>query len=220
MEVGLGSYSFSSCRSWDCTIIEYPSRNLTIIDINNGDDLTDREIDEIIFGRDNSLSLSMQVALRGLSSIRRVEAIKSIGIAGFQQTDISQVLRDLCRGLRSFAELKSAAKDFIPLLERKADSKLLRGIVPMSIRLQNGLQTKIQDERGRPPWVASRLQDFFGMRDTPRVGADYTCLRRTSGLCRLRPTLSDSGRRLYPQVRRELMRRYLDIHGQSISKLI
>src|ERR1700693_3970695 len=45
-----------------------------------------------------------------------------VEFAGFEQPDTSQALRDLCRGLRSFAELKSAAKDFIPLLEQKVDS--------------------------------------------------------------------------------------------------
>ena len=28
---------------------------------------------------------------------------------------------------------------------------------------------KVHYEAGQPPWVASRLQDFFGMRDTPRI---------------------------------------------------
>jgi ATP-dependent helicase HrpB len=136
-----------------------------------------------------------------------------VEFAGFQQPAISQALRDLCWGLRSFAELKSAAKDFIPLLEQKVDSKLLREISPTSIRLQNGRQTKIHYEHGRPPWVASRLQDFFGMRDTPRIGPDHIplvvhLLAPNQRAVQTTTDLAGFWERLYPQVRRELMRRY------------
>jgi ATP-dependent helicase-like protein len=136
-----------------------------------------------------------------------------VEFAGFEQPDTSLALRDLCRGLRSFAELQSAAKDFVPLLEQKVDSKLLREIAPVSVRLQNGRQTKIHYERGRPPWVASRLQDFFGMRHTPRVGADRIplvvhLLAPNQRAVQTTTDLAASWERLYPQVRRELMRRY------------
>jgi ATP-dependent helicase HrpB len=136
-----------------------------------------------------------------------------VEFAGFEQPDTSQALHDLCRGLRSFAELKSAAKDFVPLLEQIVDSKLLREIAPVSVRLQNGRQTKIHYERGRPPWVASRLQDFFGVRDTPRVGADRIplvvhLLAPNQRAVQTTTDLAGFWERLYPQVRRELMRRY------------
>jgi hypothetical protein len=124
-----------------------------------------------------------------------------VQFAGLAQPDISQALRELCSGLRSFADLKDTAKDFVLLLEQKVDSKLLRELAPVSIRLQNGRQTKIRYVGDKPPWIASRLQDFFGMRDTPRVGADrpslvYTCSLRINGLSRPRPILPDSGETL------------------------
>lgn len=136
-----------------------------------------------------------------------------VEFAGFEQPDISQALRDLCWGLRSFAELKSAAEDFVPLLEQKLDSKLLREIAPVSIRLLNGRQTKIHYEHGRRPWVASRLQDFFGMRDTRRIGPDHTplvvhLLAPNQRAVQTTSDLAGFWERLYPQVRRELMRRY------------
>ncbi len=48
-----------------------------------------------------------------------------VEFAGLVQPDIPQALRELCSGLRSFADLKVAAKDFVLLLEQKTDSKLL-----------------------------------------------------------------------------------------------
>jgi ATP-dependent helicase HrpB len=50
----------------------------------------------------------------------------------------------------------------------------LNEVASARIRLQNGRQTKVHYERGKPPWIASRLQDFFGMRDTPRIGPKHT----------------------------------------------
>ncbi|MBZ5523465.1 MAG: ATP-dependent helicase HrpB [Acidobacteriia bacterium] len=136
-----------------------------------------------------------------------------VEFAGFEKPDISQVLQDLCSGLRSFAELKSAAKHFIPLLEQKVDSRRLQELAPLNIRLQNGRQTKVHYEHGKPPWIASRLQDFFGMRETPRIGVDRTpvvihLLAPNQRPVQTTTDLAGFWERLYPQVRRELMRRY------------
>ena len=42
------------------------------------------------------------------------EFVARVEFAGFEPPDIPQALRDLCLGLRSFAELKSAAANFVP----------------------------------------------------------------------------------------------------------
>jgi ATP-dependent helicase HrpB len=81
-------------------------------------------------------------------------------------------LRELCLGLRSFAELKGAASNLIPMLERKVGR--LDDIAPPRIRLPNGRHTTVHYETGKPPWIASRLQDFFGMKETPRIGPGQT----------------------------------------------
>ena len=90
-------------------------------------------------------------------------------------------------------------------------------IAPARIRLQNGCQTKVHYERGKPPWIASRLQNFFGMLDTPRIGPERTPVVVHLLAPNQRPvqTTSDLGgfwERLYPQVRRQLMRRYPKHH--------
>jgi ATP-dependent helicase HrpB len=136
-----------------------------------------------------------------------------VEFAGLAQPDTPQALRELCSGLRSFADLKVAAKHFVLLLEQKTDSKLLRELAPASVRLQNGRQTKIHYGADKPPWIASRLQDFFGMRDTPRVGSDRTplvvhLLAPNQRAVQTTTDLAGFWERLYPQVRRELMRRY------------
>jgi ATP-dependent helicase HrpB len=133
--------------------------------------------------------------------------------AGFEPPDIPQVLRDLCLGLQSFGDLRDAAKNLMPLLEAKLDTRLLNEVAPLSIRLRNGRQTKVHYEQGRPPWISSRLQDFFGMQDTPRIGPDKTplvihLLAPNHRAVQTTTDLAGFWERLYPQVRRELMRRY------------
>jgi ATP-dependent helicase HrpB len=68
-------------------------------------------------------------------------------------------------------------------------------------------------ERGKPPWVESRLQDFFGMTESPRVANGKVPLVIHLLAPNRRPVqtttdLAGFWQRLYPQVRRELGRRY------------
>jgi len=136
-----------------------------------------------------------------------------LAFAGFEPPDVSQVLRDLCLGLHSFADLRDASRNIMPLLEEKLNARLLNEIAPLNVRLSNGRQTKIHYEQGRPPWISSRLQDFLGMQDTPRIGPDKTplvvhLLAPNHRAVQTTTDLAGFWERLYPQVRRELMRRY------------
>ncbi len=136
-----------------------------------------------------------------------------IEFAGFEPLDLQQALRELCFGLLSFAELRAASQNFIPLLEQKVGARRLHQIAPESVRLQSGRQTKIHYEHGKPPWIASRLQDFFGMHETPRIGEGRTpvvvhLLAPNHRPVQTTTDLAGFWERLYPQVRRELMRKY------------
>ena len=129
------------------------------------------------------------------------------------QIDVQTAFQQLCRGLKSFAELKTAAASMIPLLEQRANAKLLNEVAPTRVRLASGRQAKIHYEAGKPPWVASRLQDFFGLRETPRIANGKVPLVVHLLAPNQRPVqtttdLAGFWQRLYPQVRRELSRRY------------
>lgn len=136
-----------------------------------------------------------------------------LNFARFESPDLLQTLRKLCLGLQSFGDLRDAARNFIPLLKEGLNMKLLDKIAPLNIRLKNGRQTKIHYEEGRPPWISSRLQDFFGMQETPRIGPDNTplvihLLAPNHRAVQTTTDLAGFWERLYPQVRRELLRRY------------
>ncbi|MEO8369898.1 MAG: ATP-dependent helicase HrpB [Candidatus Solibacter sp.] len=131
---------------------------------------------------------------------------------------IEAALAQLASGLKSFAELESAARGvgFLRAIEHGMPAgarRLLDEIAPTSIKLPRGRQVPVHYEPNQPPWIASRLQDFFGMRDTPTVarGAVPVVVRLLAPNQRpvqMTSDLSGFWQRLYPQVRKELSRRY------------
>ncbi len=136
-----------------------------------------------------------------------------LAFAGLDPPDMSGVLRELCVGLQSFRELKEAAMHLDRHLEQKLNARLLNETAPQNIHLANGRQTKVHYEQGRPPWIASRLQDFFGIQETPRIGPEQTplvihLLAPNHRAVQTTTDLAGFWERLYPQIRRELMRRY------------
>jgi ATP-dependent helicase HrpB len=150
---------------------------------------------------------------RFIDSTELDEFLARVEFAGLQAPSVERAIRDLCVGLQSFAELKIAAANFVRVLEHTMGLQRLNEIAPAQIRLRNGRQTKVHYERGKPPWIASRLQDFFGMQEAPRIGAEHTPVVVHLLAPNRRPVqtttdLSGFWDRLYPQVRRELMRRY------------
>ena len=81
---------------------------------------------------------------------------------------------------------------------------------PERIRLPGGRQVRVHYEPGQPPWIASRLQDFFGMRETPAVarGAVPLVVRLLAPNQRpvqMTTDLAGFWQRLYPQVRKEVV---------------
>jgi ATP-dependent helicase HrpB len=141
------------------------------------------------------------------------QLLMRVEFAGLEKPDIPQALGDVCLGLRSFAELKGAAANLIPLLEQEIGTRRLNELAPTRIRLAKGRETKVHYEAGKPPWIASRMQDFFGMQETPRIGLAQTpvvvhLLAPNQRAVQTTTDLAGFWERLYPQVRRELMRRY------------
>jgi ATP-dependent helicase HrpB len=141
------------------------------------------------------------------------EFMGRVEFAGFDVPDVAQVLGEMCWGRRSFAELKREATGLISALEQKVGARRLSEGAPATIRLRSGRQTKVHYERGKPPWIASRMQDFFGMKDTPRIGPQRTpvvvhLLAPNQRAVQTTTDLAGFWERLYPEVRRELMRRY------------
>jgi ATP-dependent helicase HrpB len=121
------------------------------------------------------------------------------------EMDVNAALISLCRGRSSFAQLASAnllASLRPPGLDKKA---------PERLTLPGGREVRVHYEPGKPPWIESRLQDFFGVRETPRIGQVPVVthlLAPNRRPVQVTTDLAGFWERLYPQVRRELSRRY------------
>jgi len=131
--------------------------------------------------------------------------------------DPEAALRTIAIGLKSFGELASAARGALvrTMQQQLAPDarRLLEEIAPERIRLPRGRAVVVHYENGQPPWIASRLQDFFGMRATPTVGRGAVpvvvhLLAPNQRPVQMTSDLGGFWQRLYPQVRKELSRRY------------
>ncbi|MFM8269533.1 MAG: ATP-dependent helicase HrpB [Pseudomonadota bacterium] len=96
-------------------------------------------------------------------------------------------------------------------LENKAH--LINGLTPVGLTLPNGRKTTIHYPLNRNPWVESRMQDFFGMTETPSVleGSLYLTLHLLAPNHRaiqVTQDLKSFWKNQYPDIKKELSRRY------------
>ncbi len=127
---------------------------------------------------------------------------------------IAALLPELARGRRSFAELRRA-----PLLEQlrgaltHAQLAALDRQAPERLVVPSGSRIRLVYEVGKPPVLAARIQELFGLAETPRLAAGRVPVLLHLLAPNLRPQqvtadLRSFWENTYPQVRRELQGRY------------
>lgn len=89
----------------------------------------------------------------------------------------------------------------------------LAKFLPLEIQLKGGRKGKIHYQLGKTPWLASRLQDFFGMREGPallegKLPLTLHLLAPNQRAVQVTSDLSGFWRQHYPKIRQELKRRY------------
>jgi ATP-dependent helicase HrpB len=136
------------------------------------------------------------------------------GIRPLTDSDLSDAVRELVRGRSSLEEIEGADLAGM-LLERMGPqaARSLAQLAPESVQLPGGRKLRVEYVPGQAPAARSRLQDFFGMRSGPRVagGKVPLVLHLLAPNGRAQQVTSDLAgfwERHYPNVRRELMRRY------------
>jgi ATP-dependent helicase HrpB len=172
-----------------------------------------------------ALSVGAQAFDAGEEVERLIARIEFVGRAfpeanfpSLGEMDVSDALAAMCEGRRSFAELRDAARagELLECIRRRLtheQSRMLAQMAPERVALARGRQARISYETGQAPFVASRLQDFFGMREGPRVAGGRVplvlqLLAPNSRPVQVTTDLAGFWTRHYPQVRRELGRRY------------
>jgi ATP-dependent helicase HrpB len=172
--------------------------------------------------------LASQVLARGLttfhdfSSLPAFRARLSLAAGHFpteklpeiSDDEIRRTVEKLCyakRSLEELADLSLVAALMSTLTGRQRN--LLEREAPERVKLKRGRSARVHYESGKPPWIESRIQDFFGQISAPKICAG----RETLTVHLLAPNgravqvtqdLAGFWERHYPAIRRELMRRY------------
>jgi ATP-dependent helicase HrpB len=135
-------------------------------------------------------------------------------VTPLDEAHLLEAVQAHCEHKTSFAELRAEPLERVlpTLLDAKVRA-LVETLAPVSLRLPSGRELPIHYEVDRPPWVASRLQDFFGLREGPRVAAGKVpvvlhLLAPNQRPVQVTTDLSGFWARHYAGIRKELMRRY------------
>ena len=132
----------------------------------------------------------------------------------FDDALLLDVLRDLCQGRRAFSELRAAP--WLAMLQSKLDYAQVQTIereAPERITVPSGSRIRMVYEAGRPPVLPVRIQEVFGLRQTPRIAGGRMPVLLHLLAPNMRPQqvtddLASFWANTYPAVRKELKRRY------------
>ncbi|HEX5270853.1 MAG TPA: ATP-dependent helicase C-terminal domain-containing protein, partial [Gemmataceae bacterium] len=142
------------------------------------------------------------------------EWMPELGLPAGDEADLRELLPWLCPGQRSFEELRRA--DWLGSLQERLTHQQIQAVereAPERLEVPSGSRLALKYEPGRPPVLAVRVQEVFGLRDTPRVaGGRVRVLLHLLGP-NYRPQqvtddLASFWANTYPLVRKELRARY------------
>ncbi|MEA2558927.1 MAG: ATP-dependent helicase HrpB [Acidobacteriota bacterium] len=142
------------------------------------------------------------------------EWMPELNLPDFDEARLRELLPALAAGRKSFAELRRAP--LLPVLEGSLSHEQLRAVereAPERLEVPSGSRIKLVYEPGKPPVLAARIQELFGLAETPRVAAGRVPVLLHLLAPNHRPQqvthdLRSFWENTYPQVRKELAGRY------------
>ena len=137
-----------------------------------------------------------------------------LGMPPLDDAVLKTLLPDVCHGLRTLEEVRSA--DWLPRIQTLVGFDRLREIdalAPPAIELPTGKRHRLTYDAAGPPVLAVRIQELYGVADTPRVaGGRVPVLLHLLGPNhrpqQVTADLAGFWANTYPRVRQELRRRY------------
>jgi len=137
-----------------------------------------------------------------------------LDLPAFEEADLCELVPWLCQGCRSFDDLRRAP--WLEMLQGRlthAQRQALDREAPERLEVPSGSRVALGYEPGRPPVLAVRIQELFGLHDTPRLAAGRVRVLLHLLAPNYRPQqvtddLASFWTNTYPQVRKELRARY------------
>lgn len=173
-----------------------------------GFDANDPAVADLLFER--ARSLPRPDALARWLARARFAASQDSTLRSPTEEDIAAALRSMCEGKTKLAEVEEG--DLLDTLRAAIGNYgLLEELAPERVTLASGRSTQIQYEEGKPPYVESYLQDFFGTKTNPHAGRVPIVLHLLAPNKRAVQVTTDLAgfwERHYPAIRKELMRKY------------
>lgn len=163
-------------------------------------------------------AVAVDLGQRGRTLLDRLaflaRCLPELGLAPDPQAFLADTVAALCVGCSSFAEVRSA--DLAAALLGQltpAQRRALDREAPAAYALPAGRRAPIVYARDRPPTVAARLQELFGLTSTPRLGGGRVPLVIEILAPNQRPVqitddLASFWRTTYAEVRKQLRGRY------------
>jgi ATP-dependent helicase HrpB len=135
-------------------------------------------------------------------------------LPALDEAAIDEALADLCEGCASFADLRE--RNLASAIKGRLSSeqaRLLAEIAPETITLPGGRRLRLDYPAGEAPRAASRLQDFFGMAQGPRVAKGRIPVvielnAPNQRAVQVTTDLAGFWAKHYPAIARELRRKY------------
>ena len=96
--------------------------------------------------------------------------VPELNLPAFDAADLRDALESLCRGRRSLADVRNGP--WLDVLKGRLTYEQLRAVeaeAPERIEVPSGSHIRVEYEEGRPPVLAARIQEMFGLAETPRV---------------------------------------------------
>jgi ATP-dependent helicase HrpB len=142
------------------------------------------------------------------------QVMPELALPALDENDLRPFLPTLCRGCRSFDDLRRA--DWLGIFHSAltyAQRQALDREAPERLVVPSGSRLTLSYEVGRPPVLAVRIQEMFGLRDTPRLAAGRVKVLLHLLAPNHRPQqvtddLASFWANTYPQVRKDLRARY------------
>jgi ATP-dependent helicase HrpB len=142
------------------------------------------------------------------------EWMPELNLPALDDGELHEMLPWLCHGKRSFADLKSA--DWLGAMQGRLTHTQRQAVereAPERIAVPSGSHLALQYEVARPPVLAVRVQELFGLAETPRIAGGRVRVLLHLLAPNYRPQqvtddLASFWANTYPQVRKDLRARY------------